>query len=39
VKGAALAARDDIIELETLLARDMGVKEGESTLRVFLGLY
>jgi hypothetical protein len=38
VKGAALAARDDMAELAKLLARVVGVKEGESTLSVFLGL-
>lgn len=38
MKGAALAARDDMVELAKLLTRAVGVKDGESTLRVFLGL-
>ncbi len=39
MNGAALAARDDMAELVTVFARGVGVKEGESTLSVFLGLH
>jgi hypothetical protein len=39
VNGAALAAREDMVEFDMLPARAVGVNEGESTFRVFLGLY
>jgi hypothetical protein len=38
VKGAALAAREDMVELAVLLAKAVGVNEGESTFNVFLAL-
>lgn len=39
VKGVALAKRDDIVVGALVLASAVGVKDGESTLRLFFGLY